>query len=167
MFQLPAGSSPALSPPPAAAFLADMAVAGAGALGPRTPMHGWGGGLLRDDAILMGGPRRRQSVVQLPYSYCVGGGGDDSVTRTEVGVCGAIRRELQETRKTKLLLLPAHRSRGCSLPFPCSLCQYPIWVAARCELRMRVCVRHIGELVASCSAFGLNRFEHHLNQRQN
>lgn len=98
MFQLPAGSSPALSPPPAAAFLADMAVAGAGALGPRTPMHGWGGGLLRDDAILMGGPRRRQSVVQLPYSYCVGGGGDDSVTRTEVGVCGAIRRELQETR---------------------------------------------------------------------
>ena len=38
--ELPAGSPPpALSPPPADAFLADMA--GAGALGPGTPRHGW------------------------------------------------------------------------------------------------------------------------------
>lgn len=44
MFKLPAGSPPALSPPPAAAFLADMAMAGAragaGALWLGTPMHG-------------------------------------------------------------------------------------------------------------------------------
>lgn len=40
MFELPAGSPTALSPPVAVAFLADMAGAGAGTLGPGTPMHG-------------------------------------------------------------------------------------------------------------------------------
>lgn len=46
-FPLPAESSPALSPPPAAAFLSDIAEAGAGALWPETPMHGWSRGQLR------------------------------------------------------------------------------------------------------------------------
>lgn len=44
---LPAESSPTLSPTPAAAFLSDIAEAGAGALWPGTPMHGWSRGKLR------------------------------------------------------------------------------------------------------------------------
>lgn len=46
-FPLPAESSPTLSPTPAAAFLSDIAEAGAGALWPETPMHGWSRGQLR------------------------------------------------------------------------------------------------------------------------
>lgn len=46
-FRLPAESSPTPSPTPAAAFLSDIAKAGAGALWPETPMHGWSRGKLR------------------------------------------------------------------------------------------------------------------------
>lgn len=46
-FPLPAESSPTPSPTPAAAFLSDIAEAGAGAPWPETPMHGWSRGQLR------------------------------------------------------------------------------------------------------------------------
>lgn len=68
-FRLPAESSPTPSPTPAAAFLSDIAQAGAGALWPETPMHGWSRGKLRlflDSLDRSSGESWQQGATQLP-----------------------------------------------------------------------------------------------------